>query len=243
MKELDAGKCCVLATVVEKSGDGPVVLGGKILLSSSGTRYGTIGGGALEAGIIKTCQRIMASGENQMLIYDLSDCGGSAKIFYEYYEPNPSVLVFGAGNVGREVIKKLEGTGFKVAVIDPVCPTGIPYDSYYRDYHEVVQALITPESYVVLATSSHETDYQVLKTIVQLPVLPKYLGMLASKKKRKELVQRLKDEVGKVPDALYSPIGLNLGGGTPAEIGIAIVAQIIAKKYAINHVEDMSADD
>lgn len=243
LKRMDSGQRCVLATVVEKSGDGPVVLGGKLLLSDNGERIGSIAGGALEETIIATCQDILQSGQSTMLAYDLSDCGGSVKVFYEYMAPQANLFVFGAGNVGREIIKKSEGLGFKVIVIDPVCPTGIPFDAHYKHYDEVVKTMLNREAYVVLSSSSHETDYTILKAIVSAAIEPKYLGMLASPKKRSALLQRLNREVGKLPNVLYSPIGLNIAGGKPSEIGIAVAAQLLKVKYNLAHVEDMTVDD
>jgi xanthine dehydrogenase accessory factor len=243
LNKADKGHKCVLATVVEKTGNGPVVVGGKLLISDCGQRLGSIGGGALEEMIITTCKAILEEGKSQTIYYDLSDCGGSTRIFYEYIEPRPSIFVFGAGNVGREVVKKAEGLGFKLLIIDPVCPTGLEFDCHYKNYMEVVQNSLSNESYVVISSSSHETDYAILKAITSSGIRPKYMGMLASPKKRKELVARLNREVGPLLCKLYSPIGLNIGGGKPSEIGISIIAQILRVKYGVARVEDMTLDD
>lgn len=256
LKTTDQGKKCVMATVVEKSGDGPVVVGGRLMLSDEGQRWGSIGGGSIEKMILNTCEKILVDGASQLINYDLTGdgqvpdavkvpmiCGGTVKVFFEYFEPKPNVYIFGSGNVGREIIKKIEGIGFKIIVVDQVSPKDVYYDEHHEDFKTVVRTLMRPDAYVVISTGSHEVDYQILKEIVQQEVRLKFLGMLASPKKSRELLQRLKRETDKWPHELYSPIGLNTGGGTPAEIGISVVAQIQTKRYNVKNVEDISNHD
>jgi len=256
LEKVDCGRKCVLATVVEKTGDGPVVVGGRLLMDSDGGRLGSIGGGAIEQLIINTCDELIATGKSEMIGYDLTGeeglpgmvpvpmiCGGTVKIFYEYFEPKPIAFIFGSGNVGREIVNKLEGIGFKRIVVDPVRPNDLAFEAHFEDYQQVVSTMVDKESYVVISTGSHEVDYDILKAIVAASVTPKYLGMLASKKKSKELLNRLEKEIDALPKSLYSPIGLGIGGGKPAEIGISIVAQLQAKRYAVEKVEDMSTND
>jgi len=240
LKRLEADEKCVLATVVEKNGDGPVVLGGRLLKCQGGDRYGTIGGGAIEKQILNTCETILVSGENQIITYDIDVCGGAIKVFYEIFEPREQIFVFGSGNVGRQVIRKLESLGFKIIVIDPVSPEGLNVDLHYKEYELVIEQLIDDHSYVVISTGSHEVDYQILKAIVERGVRPRYFGMLASKKKAQQLLERLEQEIGKRPDKLYSPIGLAIGGESPAEIAISIVAQVLSVRYGVEQVEAMS---
>lgn len=256
LEKTNQGKKCVMATVVEKTGDGPVVLGGRLLMEESGFRIGSIGGGAIEKVILSTCQTLLSEQRSQLIRYDLTGksveentvavpmiCGGTVKIFYEFFEPKPRVFVFGSGNVGREVIKKLEGVGFKTLVIDTVEPEGISFDEYHDDYETVVNRYLENEDYVVISTGAHEVDYQILKEIVSKEITPKFLGMLASSKKSTELLKRLNEEIGKQPKQLHSPIGLNVGGSTPSEIAISIVAQLQCHRYKVENVEAMGVYD
>ena len=58
----------------------------------------------------------------------------------------------------------------------------------------------------------------------------KYIGMLCSLQKLKDYLEKTYDAFGKDVDLtnLYSPIGLDLGGGSPEEIAISIASELLA---------------
>jgi xanthine dehydrogenase accessory factor len=84
-------------------------------------------------------------------------------------------------------------------------------------------------SFVVLAGRSHGLDKLALKAAVQQPAA--YLGMVGSRRKVATLQRELL-EAGEATvwamEQLRAPIGLDIGAETPAEIAVAIVAELIA---------------
>jgi xanthine dehydrogenase accessory factor len=62
---------------------------------------------------------------------------------------------------------------------------------------------------------------------------PAYVGMIGSKRKVEASLERLREELGDAApwDALYSPVGLNIGGPTPAEIAVSVAAEMQAVRY------------
>jgi len=62
---------------------------------------------------------------------------------------------------------------------------------------------------------------------------PAYVGLIGSKRKAQATIARLRQELGDgAPwDAFYSPVGLDIGGPTPAEIAISVVAEMQAVRY------------
>jgi len=252
-EKLEDGKKCVLATVVEKKGDGPLATGGKLLLDEDFHRLGTIAGGDLELMIIEKCKEILETKENELLLYNLSAevieeatidaqmiCGGQARIFFEYFEPKENLYIYGgAGNVGKEICQKSVGLDFKLHVVDQFDPN---YDfdySFHKGHDSLQKDNFKNNDYHVIATGSHQVDYEILKNLMGKDLSYKYLGMLASENKIQELLGRLKEDLGKQPRKIYSPIGLNIGGPTPPEIAISVLSQIQSIKYNINKIEDL----
>ncbi len=251
--KMNSGERVVLATVVEKNGEGPLETGGKLLLDEKFNRYGTIAGGDLELIIIEKCKEILVTKKNELILFNLSSreiieknieakmiCGGNTRIFFEYFEPKDNLYVFGgSGNVGKEICKKSEGLNYELHVIDRVNPN-FDFDYIFHDStNNIIDNEFSDSDYIIIATGSHKADYEILKNLVSNNINYKYLGMLASNKKINELLLNLKEEIGKIPKKIFSPIGLNIGGPTPPEIAIAILAQIQTIKYNVKEVKDL----
>lgn len=247
----EARLALVLATVVDKQGDGPMPVAGQLLVDEKGVKVGTVGGGALEARVIQTAKALLDERQHKLMTYDMSGgpveygieavpmiCGGRVTIFYEYIAPEPPLMIFGSGNVGGALLAKMQGTSFDLAVCDTVPPAELGNARHF-EVLPLALAHLTEESYVVISTGSHDVDYDILKTIVSTGIVPRYLGMLASRKKTGSILKRLEAETGKQIDGLYSPIGLDIGGESPDEIAIAIAAQLIAKRNGKTIVKDL----
>ena len=88
-------------------------------------------------------------------------------------------------------------------------------------------------AYAVIATHSHELDFQILKAILEAGNKPAYIGVIASAKKSAAMVARLKEELASTPDLgnLYMPVGLDIGGQSPDEIAFSILAEIQAHRH------------
>lgn len=252
-EKLNEGKKCILATVVEKKGDGPLETGGKLLLDEDFNRFGTIAGGNLELMIIEKCKEILETKKNELILYNLSAeviqeanidthmiCGGQARVFFEYFEPKESLYIYGgSGNVGKEICQKSVGLDFKLHVVDQFDPK-FDFDYIFHKGHSSLEKDdFNKNDYHVIVTGSHQIDYDILKNLMGKDVSYKYLGMLASENKINELLNQLKEDLGKQPRRFYSPIGLNIGGPTPAEIAISVLSQIQSIKYNINKIEDL----
>ena len=86
------------------------------------------------------------------------------------------------------------------------------------------------DTYFVIVTRGHRYDQACLEKIAEKEHA--YIGMIGSRR-RTTLVKKLLEEQGTdkaVLDAVYTPIGLDIGAETPEEIGVAIMAEIIEVK-------------
>ena len=80
-------------------------------------------------------------------------------------------------------------------------------------------------------TYGHVHDEEVLAACLNRPW--KYLGLMASRAKVAELKARLgtTDETRRRLESVRMPVGLNIGGRSPAEIAVSIMSEIIAERY------------
>ena len=249
LEQSRTGSQSVLITVVEKGGSGPQVPGAKMLVRADGSTVGTVGGGELEQVAAAKAQEILIEKSSALIGYSLLDggrladtealkmmCGGTVSLFYEYLGHEAYIYIFGGGHVGRALASHLRGMRCFVTVIDE--REGIEAPDADRliiaDYDGALEAeAVHPGGYFLIATPGHEADYCVLARIMRSDWAPRYVGMLGSRKKSEQLVGRLIEEMGDELDrsVLYTPVGLDLGGSTPDEIAISLIAEIQALRY------------
>lgn len=242
------GNTGVLINVVDKEGHGPQIPGAKLLISSSGEKFGTIGGGALEFAAIKEAENVLTTqksitkkyllGENNNIVNAVKTkmiCGGTITLFYEYINTKPTVYIFGAGHIGKALVYFLKRLNYNIILVDSrkemyECIEGVS-KFIIGDYSTVLSAEdVSPGSFMIIVTHSHNDDYNVLKRIYTSPWDPKYIGLIASKRKTDIFLKQLSSEFGgKINlNKLYMPIGLNIGGVSPEEIALSIAAEIQA---------------
>ena len=144
-----------------------------------------------------------------------------------------TVYVFGAGHVGLELAWLLDRTGFRTAVLDdraeamdaakfPPSVQLLP-----TDFANVSLPLAAADC-VVIMTAGHRGDLAVLEQVLRTPA--GYIGCIGSKKKAAAVRKMLKENSFTDAEILriHSPIGLPIGGETPAEIAVSIAAELIA---------------
>ncbi len=241
------GERAVLATVISSRGSAPRKAGSKMLVKRDGSSIGSIGGGGIEEQMRQKAMEIMDSGAPQVVHFDLSGsgeeaamiCGGQVDVFIEPIVPPETLYLFGAGHIsyGTAIIGKM--LGFRVVVIDP----RPEYTSAERlpgadrllveDYDDAFPKLdIDENSYIVIYTPGHVLDEQCLQSAVGTRA--RYIGMIGSKKKVKEIKDRLlkKGVAREKLDRVHAPIGLEIGAETPEEIAVSILAEIIKVRRA-----------
>ncbi len=240
LAELDAGRPAALATVVRTQGSAPQVAGARLLLRSDGTFVGTVGGGRIEELVLETAARVIQSGRAETvqrhLVHDLGMCcGGAMEVFVEPIEERPRLVLFGAGHVGQATARLAAGVGFDITVVDDREELNdeehFPGASHVlleaREAVRRAKLPFTPGTYIVIATHDHLLDEQALEACLGVP--HRYLGMIGSKRKIARIFQRiLAREPEARLDAVRAPIGLDLGGRTPEEIGLAIAGELVS---------------
>lgn len=145
------------------------------------------------------------------------------------------VYIFGAGHVGQALCPILTRAGFSVHVFDTreeiLTAERLPDAEalILGDYADIGSSLsLNRDDFIVILTPGHTFDYAATHFALSSPA--KYVGCIGSRRKVLSLQHRLADagiSQERIAD-LHAPIGLPIGGETPAEIAISIAAELIA---------------
>lgn len=157
--------------------------------------------------------------------------------------PQERLIVLGGGHIALPVCQFGAACGFTVCVVDD--RPDFANRSRFPEAAEVIcdsfengirKLSVTPFDYVVVITRGHRHDADCLRAL--LPgTMPAYLGMIGSRRRTKGLLEMLVEEgfdeerLGRI----CTPIGLNIGAITPAEIAVSILSEVIAYKRLPEH--------
>ncbi len=231
-----------LCTLVRSSGSTPRRVGSKMLVYPDGSITGTVGGGEMERRVVAEALQSLQDGRPRNLSYAMVDpqrgdpgvCGGQLEVFVEPIFPPPTLVVIGAGHVGKAVAHLAKWLGFRVVVSDDraefCTPEAIPGADEYLPVPmaELPRHLeITPRTWLVLATRGGEVDVAGLPALLETPAA--YIGLIGSRR-RWALTRKGLLAAGVSEDALArvrSPIGIELNAQTPEEIALSIMAEVL----------------
>jgi xanthine dehydrogenase accessory factor len=231
----------VLCTVIEAKGSTPGKQNFKMAVTMDGKILGTIGGGLMEAIVIKECSKALQEEKSKIEEFVLDHkstkgidmyCGGQLKVFMEVFLPAPQIIILGGGHIGLEAAKLCTQLGYSHIVMDSreeFCSAHrFPSTTsvIHGDYDNILENIkIDNQSYIVIVT--HNSDQRCLEQVIKTDA--KYIGMIGSKKKILQVFDNMKEKGFNQEDLdrVYSPIGLDIKAQSPAEIALSIMAQII----------------
>jgi len=159
------------------------------------------------------------------------------------FGPRWRLLIIGAGQLSRAVAQMALMLDFEVTCCDPReeyhLTWDIPNTSFSKAMPDdlVTELQLDPHSAVVAVTHDPKLDDMVLLEALKSPAF--YIGALGSRgntAKRKERLAMFDLTPAEIA-RLHGPIGLDLGGKSPAEIAVAIVAEIVAVKNGVALVQ------
>jgi xanthine dehydrogenase accessory factor len=237
-----AGVPHVLVTIVAAQGSTPRAAGTKMVVTAE-NQADTIGGGTLEHQAIERARRLLADGvaepllEKQILGIEQDQCcGGATTLLFEpLMVPTLRLALFGAGHVGRALVRLLEGTDTYVLWIDErpeLLNEPLPGRTRLRIVADpAAEAATLPAGmHVRVMTHSHSRDFEIIDALLARDDLAS-IGLIGSKSKWANFRSRLR-KMGVTEDDLASvmcPIGLpGVGGKRPAEIAISVAAELLS---------------
>jgi len=196
----------------------------------------------MEARVIAEALASLADGQPRTLEYSLTDptrgdpgiCGGTLEVFVEPINPEPTLLIIGAGHVGKALAQLADFLGYRVLVSDDraeLCnPENIPNaDAFYPVPVSELPKHVTfnVQTYIALTTRNAQIDIDGLPALLDSPTA--YIGVIGSRRRWAEA--RKKMEAAGVPaaklDRVRSPMGIELNAETPKEIALSIMSEIV----------------
>ena len=189
----------------------------------------------VEAG--RGCNLLVGLTDNGQACWSVDQPSGDALHCYSIpLQPSPELLICGAGHIAQALAPMAILAGFKVSVLDDRA------DLLAADrFHAAVKTVllegfqgclqcqqITPATSVLIVTYGHQHDRIVLEQALASDA--GYIGMVGSRRKREELFSQLRAAGFNDADLerVQCPVGLPIGGETPAEIAVSILAEMIA---------------
>lgn len=242
-----AGEQGALATVISTRGSTPGKETMRLLVRASGSFVGTVGGGCVEADVVDAALEVIREDTPRRLTFRLTEaetgtagllCGGELEVFIEPITA-PSVFLYGAGHISRDLCEVAVRAGFRVTVVDdreafanaerfPLAHRVVARPTFQEAFAEIRP---NESSYCVVVTRGHTMDLECTDHALHSPA--PYVGLIGSQVKVKAVLGRLRD-AGRLDGVdlarLHAPIGLDLGGGTHGEIAVAVVAELIAHR-------------
>ncbi|HEX8069344.1 MAG TPA: XdhC family protein [Pyrinomonadaceae bacterium] len=240
---LEAGAVAALATVLTA----PRGVGAKLLAAADGARLaGTTGDAVCDQALASHATRFLAT-RAEAQTYNVAefapalDSWRAARVLFERIEPEPHVVVCGAGHVGAALARLARAVGYRVTLVDDRADF-VTRERFPEAEIELVAAragwaAAVRETvgagrgvYVAVVTRGHNEDEQCLRAV--LAAGPDYVGMIGSKRRTNIVLARLR-AAGAAEASLRevrAPVGLDIGAVTPEEVALAVLAEIVAAR-------------
>jgi len=231
LEALKARRSVALLTVIRAEGPYGAALGKHCLVYQEGAPTGALALGDIEASVLSDAARALAARRSQVFSY----AKDRLQVFVEVQRRPPTLLIVGAGHIALPLATLGKLIEFEVAVLDdrpqyanrerfPQADQVVaaPFDRALRNWP------IDHDTFIVLVTRGHSHDVECLLQVLDSPA--RYIGMIGSKRRVRGVFELLVKERGVAPEKLqrvYAPIGLDIEAHTPAEIGVAILAEVI----------------
>lgn len=238
-----------LVMITKEEGSCPRGIGSMMVVDMDGNIVGgTIGGGEVEERARQDAVDCMKKGTPRTISYRFNPaegadslsmiCGGNIEVFIKVFKNADKLLIIGAGHVGLSLYKFAKLLGYHVTIMDN--RTEFVNKERFPEADQLIYGDITAElakfnmdetTSVVIITHGHIHDEVALEAVIDRPV--RYIGMIGSRKKISIVYDNLekkgidRERLRKV----YSPIGLDIGGETRAEVALSIIAEIQAVKH------------
>lgn len=230
---VEAGQAVALVTVVRATGIYSETLGQRALIWLDQPPVGNFRWETISPRALEETRQSLANRQTQLLTYQ--QAGSLVELFVEVQQRPPTLLIVGAGHVALPLAQLGKLLEFEVVVLDdrpryankerfPMADRVLaqPFRATLREWP------IDYDTFIVLVTRGHSHDVECLLEVIDSPA--RYIGMIGSKRRVKGVFELLEREQGLDParlDRVFSPIGLDIGAETPAEIAVAVIAEII----------------
>jgi len=229
---LAAERAVALATIVA----GRRGLGRKLLIFRDGSHSGGFGVAELNRQVVEDAIDLLGAERADTIHYDLPL--GAFDVFIDVYPSPKQIIIVGASHAAGPLSRLGKLMGYRVIVTDARAAFAQPgrypeADAVLKGWpQDILPGLRFDEStYLVLLSHDPKFDEPTLHHALPTPI--PYIGAIGSRKTQRERFDRLRGE-GFSEEQLtriYGPVGLDLGGNTPEETALGIMAEITSVRH------------
>jgi xanthine dehydrogenase accessory factor len=217
---------CLVTVVVSANPDIPA--GRRAIVFREGSMEGEIGSGQLDSTLRGMALEALRERKKRTV-----EIGGRVRAFLDVLSGEAKLLVCGAGHIALPLADFARKVGFRVTVLDD--RSDFAHPSRFPDCEVIAEDFmvalrhmdLSPSTYVVVITRGHEHDAECLAEILRKETA--YVGLIGSRRRVRFVLEMLSREgipqerLGEV----FAPIGLPIGGESPEEIALSIVAELV----------------
>ena len=232
----ERGEPFVLATVVWRRSPTSGKPGSKALVSADGTVTGWLGGACAEPAVAREAMRALEDGSPRLMFLGPAEelegarregvitvpiacqSEGALEVYLEPVLPQPQVIAIGRSPAAGALAAMAEALGWRSTLVESE-----------KKLDEAASKIAG--AYVVVATQGHY-DEAALEVALSRGAI--YVGLVASRKRAASVLDYLRAR-GASEDAIArirTPAGLDLGATQPAEIAVAILAELVQLRAA-----------
>ena len=243
---LETNSIAALATLVEAKR----AVGAKLLVDEAGERTGSLGDSRLDDAVASFARTFLQS-RAEARTFKLEEVIGQgsrptdsleldARILFERIEPEPHLVICGAGHVGASLARLARFIGYRTTLIDDRADF-VTRERFPDEEIELVAASNWAAALreklgagrgvsVAVVTRGHNEDEECMLAIMS--ARPDYMGLIGSKRRTNIVLEHLR-EAGVDEERLRkirAPVGLDIGAVSPEEVALAILAEIVAER-------------
>jgi xanthine dehydrogenase accessory factor len=245
-----ARRAFALATVVWRRAPTSGQVGAKAIVLPDGTIRGWLGGACAEPTMVREARAALADGRSRLLFLGPADelarhtregtlaipmaceSEGALEVHIEPFLPAPQLVLVGRSPAVHVLTIQARALHWDVVVIDDGGTAAEhPYPQVVRTALDFTELDIGPSSAIVIATQGHYDDLAIERA---LETKAPYVGVVAAEKRAAALLAALRDR-GLSDEQLariHAPAGIDLGAVANAEIAVAVLADLVARRAA-----------
>ena len=233
-EHLRGGRCCMMVTPMRGT-----VYSGKLLVSGNKIN-GSLGSKEIERDAISIANRYITIEQRTAVIA----VAGDEYFFEGIFVPDFNIVLFGAGHVGRALVKVFAEIDCTISWIDSR-EDAFPIEStaavamVINDCPEEEVARARAGSYFLVMTHDHQLDQKICEQILRRNDFA-YFGLIGSQSKRRQFVRRLaaRGIPARRIDDMICPIGdIGVDSKQPMAIAVSVAAEILLHHAASRHCE------
>jgi xanthine dehydrogenase accessory factor len=171
-------------------------------------------------------EKRLRSGRSEML--------EDGRTFLTVHVPPPRLVVIGAVHISQALAPMAKLAGFDVTIIDPrtafATPERFTDVPLLPEWPEEALKKVPVDAFTAVAALTHDPKIDDVPLLAALKARAFYIGALGSRKTHAKRLERLMGQGASAVDLerIHAPIGIDIGAQSPAEIAVAVLAEIIA---------------